>query len=119
MFGAEWTGRRVEERLVEAFRKMPNRAIYSPRSGILQPALLDQLIDGAGLILATHVILGHDSPARVELLTYARARARRCVRATCREMGVSRATFYRHVRAAAERVAAELNHSAAARRLVS
>jgi hypothetical protein len=110
MYGDKWDAGKVIARLVEAFRRLPNTPIYSPIKNRLEPAFWQLPVDGADLIMASSHYLGRESRARLELLAYARARARGiAVARLCREEGWPRATFYRHVRAAAGAVAQGLN----------
>ena len=110
VYGREWTGRRVVDRLTLAFERLPGTPIYSPSRYELRPALLYSYVDGADLILATGDILGRDTTPRLELLTYCRTRASRSpITELCVSMGWSRATFYRHVVKAAALVADALN----------
>jgi hypothetical protein len=110
MYGDQWTADLVIQRLVVAFRRMPSTPIYSPIKNRLEPAFWQLPVDGADLIMASTHYLGRKSRARLQLLAYARARARGiAVTQLCREEGWPRATLYRRVRAAAEAVAQGLN----------
>ena len=57
VWGAEWTGDRVAERLVAVFRARPNTPIYSPRKGVFEPS---HPIDGLELITAVQLCLGRE-----------------------------------------------------------
>jgi hypothetical protein len=109
IYGREWTAQRVLDRLAVAFEKLPDSPIYSSSSE-LKPAHAFKPVDGLDLIAATAPCLGRDSPARIALLTLARARGRRqSIRALCQELGWNRATAYRRSRQAAAHVAHCLN----------
>lgn len=109
IYGNAWSAVRVLERLVAAFRVMRETGVYSPAKNVLQASVFGHPIDGLELVMATTHYLGRDSPARVELLTFARALAIRSVSRECRERGISRATWYRHVGTTASQVADRLN----------
>ena len=49
MYGNQWTAKRVIERLVVAFRRLPMTPIYSPAAEIIEPAFFTLPIDGAYL----------------------------------------------------------------------
>jgi hypothetical protein len=38
VWGTEWTGDRVAERLAAVFRELPNTPIYSPRKSVSEPS---------------------------------------------------------------------------------
>lgn len=108
MYQGAWSGQRVMERLEEAFREAQGRPIYSPAANILLP--VEGPIDGLDLIMATAHFLGRESRDRVWLLTRARCAAQDCsVRSYCRNLGISRVTFYRRTNEVAEKIADALN----------
>jgi hypothetical protein len=111
MWGPEWTGQRVAERLVAVFRELPNTPIYSSRKGVFEPF---HPIDGLELIAAMQLCLGRETQTCYRLLQWARMRARgESVPAFCLEGGRNRSTFYYRRGQALNRVATFLNQQRA------
>jgi hypothetical protein len=109
MWGSEWTGEKVAERLVAVFRELPNTPIYSSRKGVFEPS---HPIDGLELITAVQLCLGCETQTCYQLLQWARMRARgESVRAFCLEGGRNRSTFYYRRGQALNRVATFLKRS--------
>jgi hypothetical protein len=73
VWGVDWTGERVAERLVAAFRAMPGISIYSPSKGVFEPS---RPIDGLELITVVQLCLGRESRECRDLLTWARLKAK-------------------------------------------
>jgi hypothetical protein len=91
-----WTPHGVGERLVAAFRLLPNVPVFS--LGCIAPndPARPELQAAIDLIDATERHLGADSDARKKLLSWARARASgRSIAEICREMGWPRGSFER------------------------
>jgi hypothetical protein len=111
VWGADWTGDRVAERLIAGFRELPNTPIYSPRKGVFEPS---HPIDGLDLITAVQLCLGRETQTCYQLLQWARMRARgESIRAFCVEGGRKRSTFYYRRGRALNRVATFLNEQRA------
>jgi hypothetical protein len=107
VWGRDWTGDRVAERLVAVFRELPNAPLYSPRRGVFEPS---HPIDGLELITAVQLCLGRETQTCYRLLQWARMRARgESIRAFCVEGGRKRSTLYYWRRHTLEKVAASLN----------
>ncbi len=111
MYGNQWSGPLVIERLTAAFAALPATPIYSPTENVLMNAtFFSQPIDGGALIVATGRYLGFRTPVRRRLLAYCRARAVDvAIVDLCLGEGWARASLYRHVKASADTVAAGLN----------
>lgn len=94
VFGADWTGARVRDRLVAAFRLSPGLAVYSPRKGVFVAASEEGPIDGLLLIERTGRALDRDRCDR--LLAWAKASAGgMSTRQWCQLMRYSRDRLYR------------------------
>ncbi|EJW11262.1 hypothetical protein A33M_3340 [Rhodovulum sp. PH10] len=102
-----WTAELVGHCLVEAFRRMPGFPIYAPGPNVLLP--IGGEIGELDLIRLTALYLDRASVERVELLTWARAKAARRLREEARERGRDRGSQRRRVRATLERLATALN----------
>lgn len=104
----EWTGRQVGEALVAAFVALPHAPIYAPTRTTLVPALCpDGAMQPAEVLgLAARCL---DRDERVELLTWARAKAARRLREEARERGRDRGSQRRRVAATLECLATALN----------
>src|SRR5262245_27942341 len=110
MYGADWTGDLVAERLIAVCKDIsPDLPIYSPqKSVLLRVGDKDRPIDGLELFAAVRRIMGQ--PAAARLLQWARMRARgESIRSFCLKSGRKRSTFYYWRKRTLEEVAAALN----------
>jgi hypothetical protein len=113
VWGVDWTGERVAERLVAAFRAMPGISIYSPSKGVFEPS---RPIDGLELITVVQLCLGRESRECRDLLTWARLKAKAgdvSIREHFRQAGRNRKSFYYRRDRDLDRVAAFLNEQRA------
>jgi hypothetical protein len=97
----DWTPELTAARLVEAFRQLPGRGVYSPAKGDFRN-LGGAPIRGLIIISFAQECLGRSSKECVRLLTWARVTATHAAGADasineiCREFGWSRTSFDRH-----------------------
>jgi hypothetical protein len=70
----DWTPELTAERLVEAFRLLPGRGIYSPVVGSLL-SLTGHRLEGLGIVACAQNCLGHRSLECQQLLAWARVKA--------------------------------------------
>ena len=108
VYGADWTGKMVLERLVAFFALDPSVALGAERGDLfpVDPAIP---VDGLDIVRAVLKVLGPRSPAAKMLLARARASAKGIsVAELCRETGWAPATLNRWVDVASDDVAAWL-----------
>jgi hypothetical protein len=90
---------------------MPSTAVYSPRCNVLLAT--DCSGSRRDVIAASTKYLGRQSAVRVQLLTWARAKAlRQSIRALSCDHGWSRSTFYRNRARGLAAIARGLNRDA-------
>jgi len=106
-----WTPELVCERMIETFRQLPSVPLFSPKQGILKPALPNQARPAElDLISLSARYLARRSDERRYLLAWASARASgRSVREVCREMGWPRENVRRKRHRACRIIADGLN----------
>jgi hypothetical protein len=106
-----WTADDVRRRLVDEFRQLQGRPVFSPRKN--EFLLVDYTtgrIVMLDVIAASAHYLGRESTARKMVLAAARAEASHAsIRELCREMGWPRRTFQRRCQAACSHIAREMN----------
>jgi hypothetical protein len=108
MYGADWSGDKVLERLI-AFFALDTGVALRAEKGDLFPADPRKPVDGLDIVRAVLKVLGPRSPAAKMLLARARAAAKGIsVAELCREAGYAPATLNRWVGVASEDVAAWL-----------
>jgi hypothetical protein len=109
VYGAEWTGPRVLERLI-AFFALDTGVAIRAETGDLFPDDPRKPIDGLDVVRAVLKVLGPRSPAAKMLLARARAAAKGIsVAELCGEAGWAPATLNRWVKVASDDVSAWLN----------
>ncbi|MFB0490212.1 hypothetical protein ABIE45_002798 [Methylobacterium sp. OAE515] len=116
----------IERWLVAAFMAFTGAGIFSVRANRLQPVDPGEMAATFDWIVFSAEILGRDSPERMALLTWSRAKARRRIKRHrrlrllkdvpggtitdyCREFGIWRRTFDRRRKRACERLAEAWN----------
>ena len=110
-----WTEDLVCRELVEAFRRAPGTAIFSPRASVFRPAGLTGALPAPfNLIAETARILGRDSEVRKHLLAWARCQATRhpSLAQVCKDLGWRPATVYENRARGCSIVARALNLAA-------
>lgn len=109
VYGANWTGARVLERLISFFAADTGVALRA-ETGDLFPADKTKPVDGLDVVRAALKVLGPRSEAAQMLLTRARTAAKGLsVADLCQETGWAPATLNRRVATASEDVATWLN----------